>query len=131
MHPIALYYPYVHLRDERWLKCAALYWPRLARLRVGDYTPEDSPTARALAQELDWLLEVDPRRAAMSVEKLHPITDQPSAHAALSGWTLPKLTEVLLGDGFTGPARSDALDLFVLTAFETLVPADPDGRRRA
>lgn len=227
MHPIALYYPYVHLRDERWLKYAALYWPRLARLRVGDYQPDDSPTARALAQDLDWLLEVDPRRAAVAVatpflqllndhgpalrrrftvteqdrwavpldlprarrssgdlppgadlmghykpapdlveaaidaglarwvehagakwvrmhpeltavyltalteqvateERLHPITDQPSAHAALSGWTVPKLAEVLLGEQFAEPSRSGALERFVLTAFETIVPADLD-----
>ncbi len=25
---MGLYYPYVHFRDERWLKLAALYWPK-------------------------------------------------------------------------------------------------------
>jgi hypothetical protein len=29
---IGLYYPYVHFRDEQWLKAAALYWPGLARV---------------------------------------------------------------------------------------------------
>jgi hypothetical protein len=29
---IALYYPYIHIRDDNWLKAAALYWPRIARL---------------------------------------------------------------------------------------------------
>ena len=23
-----LYYPYFHVRDERWIKVAALYWPK-------------------------------------------------------------------------------------------------------
>ena len=26
MTDIALYYPYIHIRDDRWLKAAALYW---------------------------------------------------------------------------------------------------------
>lgn len=29
---IGLYYPYIHFRDEKWMKIAALYWPRMARV---------------------------------------------------------------------------------------------------
>jgi hypothetical protein len=35
-----LYYPYFHIRDERWLKIAALYWPKIIRV-----VPDGYPTA--------------------------------------------------------------------------------------
>jgi hypothetical protein len=43
-----LYYPYFHVRDDRWLKVAALYWPGIIRLVPPGYTIRDSGTARAL-----------------------------------------------------------------------------------
>ena len=60
MAPIALYYPYIHVRDEEWLKYAALYWPKMGRLRPPEYETSDSPTARVLRDELDWLVDVVP-----------------------------------------------------------------------
>ncbi len=217
MHPrAALYYPYIHVRDETWLKHAALYWPRLARLWPEGYPGVDSPAVNVLRHELKWIVDVDPGWAAQQaaapfldlvgthapelrqrfglppeddrraraglgyvhilkvpprlldalvdaglaepahradgsiwlgmhpelvavytcalIERVathndaHPVTDRPLAHAALSGWTLPRLAEVLLGDGQPArpPGRDDPLDLFVLTAFETVVPADLD-----
>ncbi|GDY32599.1 hypothetical protein GTS_42320 [Gandjariella thermophila] len=47
MDPIAVYYPYIHVRDDTWLKYAALYWPRLGRLRPPGYPVSDSLVARA------------------------------------------------------------------------------------
>ncbi|MEU5260389.1 DUF6236 family protein [Amycolatopsis sp. NPDC021455] len=44
-----LYFPYVHVRDENWLKAVALYWPSVSRLVPDGYVKRDSPTARALA----------------------------------------------------------------------------------
>jgi hypothetical protein len=41
-----LYFPYVHIRDDNWLKVAALYWPSVRRLLPDDYHRRDSPTAR-------------------------------------------------------------------------------------
>jgi hypothetical protein len=49
--PIALYYPYIHVRDEAWLKYAALYWPKMGRLRPPDYGTTDSPVAQMLKRE--------------------------------------------------------------------------------
>ncbi|WIX82241.1 DUF6236 family protein [Amycolatopsis carbonis] len=60
MDPIALYYPYIHVRDDRWLKYAALYWPKLARLRPAGYPTLDSPVSRALRSEANWLVDVTP-----------------------------------------------------------------------
>ncbi|WP_037568514.1 DUF6236 family protein [Phaeacidiphilus oryzae] len=60
MSDIALYYPDVFVQDETWLKAAALYWPRIARLMTSDYPAGDSRTARVLHDELDFFVDVDP-----------------------------------------------------------------------
>jgi hypothetical protein len=39
----ALYYPYVHIRSERWLKGTLLCVPSVKRIVPEDYTPEDIP----------------------------------------------------------------------------------------
>jgi hypothetical protein len=42
-----LYYPYINFRSDSWLKVAALYWPKMARIVPVDYKPE---TRRWLAR---------------------------------------------------------------------------------
>ncbi|WP_405868153.1 hypothetical protein OG407_49790 [Streptomyces sp. NBC_01515] len=54
MQRIGLYYPYIHFRDEQWLKLAALYWPQIARAVPRDYQVRDSRTAAILADQLDF-----------------------------------------------------------------------------
>lgn len=49
MQQPGLYFPYVHIRDEQWLKVAALYWPSIRRIVPDGYRKHDSPTAGALA----------------------------------------------------------------------------------
>lgn len=44
----ALYYPFIHFKDERWLKRAALYWDSITRIVPWQYLPEDGPTVREL-----------------------------------------------------------------------------------
>lgn len=60
----ALYYPYIHLRDELWLKTAALYYDKLARIVPFDFTPHDTGAAEALHKELGFFEEIDPRQEA-------------------------------------------------------------------
>lgn len=36
-----LYYPFFHVRDDRWLKIAALYWPKIVRLVPDRYEPRN------------------------------------------------------------------------------------------
>lgn len=67
MPDIALYYPYTHVRDESWLKAAALYLPKLALLTPRDYPFRFSTTAQVLRDELDFLVAVDPGRRAHAV----------------------------------------------------------------
>jgi hypothetical protein len=63
---IGLYYPYIHFRDEDWLKVAALYWPRIARVVPRDYPVRDSDVVRSLQDELDFVVRVDPSSATQT-----------------------------------------------------------------
>ena len=67
MADIGMYYPDVFVQDEAWLKAAALYWPKLARLMPADYPQHDSPTAQILTAELDFFVDIDPEPYAREV----------------------------------------------------------------
>lgn len=67
MPDIALYYPYSDIRDDSWLKAAALYLPKLALLAPRDYPLRLSRTARVLREELGFLVGIDPGRRAHAV----------------------------------------------------------------
>ncbi len=69
MREIGLYYPYFHVRDDVWLKTAALYLPQVARVRPPRYPVRDSVTAAVLRDELDFLRDVDPGPQAVSVAR--------------------------------------------------------------
>jgi hypothetical protein len=43
----ALYYPYIHIRSERWLKATLLCMPSVKRIVPQEYAPEDEPTIEA------------------------------------------------------------------------------------
>ncbi|MGW2463906.1 DUF6236 family protein [Streptomyces sp. NPDC001761] len=64
---IGLYYPYIHFRDESWLKTAALYWREMARVVPEGYQLSDSRTTRVLTEELHFITEVGPVTAARQV----------------------------------------------------------------
>jgi|GEM_PF-4995954 hypothetical protein len=88
MADIALYYPWTRVRDESWLKAAALHWPRLAVMKPVDYTGRESPTARTLREELGFLIEADPalRAAHLGSDFLTLIGREADALVARYGW---------------------------------------------
>lgn len=57
---IALYYPYIHFKDEAWLKQAALYWPRLSRIVPDRYPTKDSAAVQLLRDELNAIEDLVP-----------------------------------------------------------------------
>jgi hypothetical protein len=67
MREFGLYYPYVHFRNDDWLKVAALYWPSMARLAAKGLPKRDTDVARELAETLDFVVDVDPAPAAAAV----------------------------------------------------------------
>lgn len=70
---MGLYYPYVHFRDERWLKLAALYWPHMARIATPGYPTHDSELVRRLSGELGFVVDVSPVTVRSAVAA--PFTD--------------------------------------------------------
>jgi hypothetical protein len=45
-----LYFPFIHVRDDDWLKGAALYWPWIGRLSPEGYRKHDTRTALEFAE---------------------------------------------------------------------------------
>ena len=43
---IGLYYPFIHFRDESWLKLTSLYWDRMGRIVPEGYALRDNETVR-------------------------------------------------------------------------------------
>jgi hypothetical protein len=65
-----LYYPYIHIRNDTWLKAAALYWKRVDRIVPGDYPTQDSRTVKLLQDHLDFIHGHRPGRAARQASEL-------------------------------------------------------------
>lgn len=59
MQDVAVYYPYIHIQDDTWLKAAALYLPHIGRISPQGYPVEDSQTAQAL-KDGGFLIDIDP-----------------------------------------------------------------------
>ena len=65
---IALYYPYIHIQDEDWLKSALLYWDGIRRIVPPHYPPEDTKEVRN-AVESGLVLDTDPVPYALGAEQ--------------------------------------------------------------
>ncbi|MCP2249734.1 DUF6236 family protein [Lentzea aerocolonigenes] len=60
---IALYYPYIHIRDDTWLKYASLYWPAITRVVPAGFQTADSPVAAAFVRA-GVLTDLEPHHTA-------------------------------------------------------------------
>ena len=47
----ALYFPYIHFKDENWLKYSLLYWDTIKRIVPPSYQPTDSDSIKTLIDE--------------------------------------------------------------------------------
>lgn len=78
MATIGLYYPFIHFKDDDWLKVAALYWNRMARIVPPGYLPapdervlkRDSDVTRELIESLDFVVNIPPEEATFPVSEL-------------------------------------------------------------
>lgn len=63
-----LYFPWIHFRDDNWLKLSLLFWRRLRRIVPPGHAMHDSPTVEEFA---DWGLirDLDPGKGAESVAR--------------------------------------------------------------
>ncbi len=63
---IGLYYPFIHFREEAWLKLAALYWDRMGRIVPAGYRLRDAPSIEQLtAEENRFVINIPPSAAAV------------------------------------------------------------------
>lgn len=56
----ALYYPYIHLRNQNWLKYALLFWDKLSRIVPSGMTPTDSDDVIRLRDETGFIEDYAP-----------------------------------------------------------------------
>lgn len=64
-----LYYPFIHFRDEGWLKLSALYWDDVTRIVPKSYVPRDAREVRVL-EDAGVLKRVDPASYEEPVSEL-------------------------------------------------------------
>lgn len=57
----ALYYPYIHLQDENWLKVAALYYDKLRRIVPENFRTQDSHIVKSLNDKFQFIEDINPR----------------------------------------------------------------------
>lgn len=86
-----LYYPWIHFRDDDWVKVAMLYWRVLRRIVPTQYSKQDSPTVRAFVDQ-DLIGDLDAagsreRVASGFAQVLHEhrdaLREHYASHAAL------------------------------------------------
>ncbi len=114
MPDIALYYPYTHVRDQEWLKAAALYLPRLALLYPPGYPRALSQVAEELRAELGFIVDVDPgpRTHGVAVQFLELINREGDALQERYAWPRefpPELYAVVFDDS-AGRCYRDHVD---------------------
>lgn len=62
MNHIGLYYPFIHFKDDSWVKLTALYWDRMGRIVPRGYLvrDRDSDTVKRLAEDGGFVQDVSP-----------------------------------------------------------------------
>lgn len=64
-----LYYPFIHFRDEAWLKLSALYWDDVTRIVPRTYATRDSRDVKTL-EDAGVLKRIDPAAYEAQVSRL-------------------------------------------------------------
>jgi len=110
----ALYYPYIDVRSERWLRSAILFWDEI-RTIVPDSIrePYSSDTARALADSGVLV----PVKVASGMQEIEDLTD-----SVLDYLTDPAAAPLLLGQEGRNPLQPEKLSPFL----ENLVRVHPE-----
>jgi len=65
----ALYYPYIHIQDENWIKVAALYYDGLSRIVPENYITNDFEIVKSLNDEFDFIKRIHPENEAEDIAK--------------------------------------------------------------
>jgi hypothetical protein len=137
MHEAGLYFPYVQVRDDDWLKLAMLYWPRIYRIVPPGYPMQESRTAREF-RRAGLLGAVEPNLGSDASPKVEVIMgiDFFAALAKTSGaldtYSTARARAEFDGRPSFGPPPDDRLDRALGWLHSTKVSfADIFGLRRA
>jgi hypothetical protein len=107
----ALYYPFIHFKDDRWLKLSALFWDRIGRIVPTGYITQDSPTVTGLNSVVTKLAPslADPAFGKPFIEFIHeyaPTLQQKYAVVKCDTWKcLPKEIRPPINGGPSGDDR--------------------------
>lgn len=61
----ALYYPYIHIQSEEWLKQAYLFWDKISRIVPASVTPDDERLVRNFNDKTRFIENIDPRQGGI------------------------------------------------------------------
>jgi hypothetical protein len=64
----ALYFPYIHLTDEPWLKVAALYYDSISRIVPFGYEPHDSEFVGKLKTQGQFIRDLNPINETLLIQ---------------------------------------------------------------
>lgn len=64
---IGLYYPFIHFREEDWLKLSLIYWDRIARIVPEGFRTHDSEDVRRVRGELDAVIDTRPSQGGSHI----------------------------------------------------------------
>ena len=71
---VGLYYPFIHFRNENWLKLAVLYWDKMSRIVPAGFELHDGEIVKSLKGEIDFIGEIHPAFETFGVaEKFLPL----------------------------------------------------------
>ena len=84
-----LYYPFIHVRDEAWLKLSALYWDDMTRIVPKSYTPRDTRDVRVL-EDAGVLKRIDPASYEEPVSELFALLLERHAHKLAARYDVSK-----------------------------------------
>jgi hypothetical protein len=107
----ALYYPFIHFKDDWWLKLSALFWDRIGRVVPTGYITQDSPTVTGLNSIVTTLAPslADPAFGKPFIEFIHeyaPTLQQKYAVVKRDTWKcLPKEIRPPINGGPSGDDR--------------------------
>jgi hypothetical protein len=122
MPRMAIYYPYIHIRDESWLKVAALYWPRMVRIVSPDYPTRNSDLVAVLQDELGFILDEPPDAAARELARPFAQTIETAAPDVLAQLRVPKDAAGEDPDNLIEPRPPAEFDVAYQDGQETCVP---------
>lgn len=59
-HLLGLYYPSIQIKNDSWLKIAALYWDKIGRIAPVGYPHDDYDVVKQLIEEADFIRDLEP-----------------------------------------------------------------------